>query len=172
MADPFLGEIRVFGFNFPPRCWGFCAGQLLTIQQNTALFSILGTFYGGDGRTTFALPNFPGRMAKGAGQGPGLPPYYIGQMDGGEGVQLITGEMPSHAHDWRVSIEGANYKIPAPTRAYASSNPNAYAPVSPNVPMAQQTIGMTGQSLPHSNIQPSLAISYCIALEGVYPKRP
>lgn len=172
MADPFIGEIRVFGFKFAARGWAYCNGQLLPIAQNTALFSIIGNFYGGDGRTNFALPNFQGCMAKGSGQGGGLPPYTIGQTGGGEGVQLIPQEMASHAHDWKVSIEAANYKIPAPNRAYASSNPNAYAAVSPNVAMAQQTIGMTGQSLPHSNIQPSLAISYCISLQGVFPKRP
>jgi microcystin-dependent protein len=172
MSDPFTGEIRVFGFPFPPRGWAFCDGQLLPIAQNTALFSILGTFYGGDGRTTFALPDFQGRAAKGSGQGPGLPDYPIGQMDGGEGVQLRLEEMASHTHDWKPSIEGANYQIPAPNRSYAASDTNAYTTEAPNVPMAQQTVGMTGQYLPHNNIQPSLVISYCIALEGVYPKRP
>jgi microcystin-dependent protein len=172
MADPFIGEIRVFGFKFPPRGWAFCAGQLMSIQQNTALFAILGTYYGGDGRTNFALPDLQGRMAKGAGQGRGLPPYEIGQRAGGEGVQLVLDQIPSHTHSWRVTIEGANYKIPAPNRSFASSDTNAYAAVAPDAPMAAQTVGMTGQHLPHNNIQPSLVINYCIAIEGVYPKRP
>lgn len=172
MSDPFIGEIRVFGFAFPPRGWAFCAGQLMSISQNTALFSILGTFYGGNGSTTFALPDLQGRMAKGAGQGRGLSAYQIGQQDGGEGVQLRVEEMASHTHDWKPSIEGANYTIPAPNRSFAASDTNAYATVAPLVPMAPQTVGMTGQFLPHNNIQPSLVISYCIALQGVFPKRP
>lgn len=172
MADPFMGEIRVFGFKFPPRGWAFCNGQLLTIQQNTAMFSLLGTTWGGDGRTTFALPDLQGRMPIGSGDGPGLSPRDLGESDGGEGVQLVLGEMPSHPHDWKPSIEAALLNAPSPVRSYAASVPNAYQPGTADINMAPQTIGMTGQSLPHLNIQPSLAISFCIALQGVFPKRP
>jgi microcystin-dependent protein len=171
MADPYMAEIRVFGYVFPPRGWAFCNGQLMTISQNTALFSILGTRFGGDGRVNFALPDMRGRMPMNWGDGRGLSPRDIGEPGGVEGVQLRLAEIPNHPHQWKPSTRPANQPIPAISRSYASSDPNAYAASAVNVTMAPQTVGMSGDNVPHSNLQPSLAINFCIALEGIYPPR-
>jgi microcystin-dependent protein len=171
VSDPFTGEIRMFGFNFAPRGWATCDGQLLSISQNTALFSILGTFYGGNGSTTFALPNLADRMPMGAGQGNGLSFRPIGQSGGTPTVSLLRNEMPQHNHGWKPSTEPANLKQPNPTRSFAAASANAYAPGNPTSKLAAQTIGETGQSQPHSNIQPSLGVLFCVALQGDYPKR-
>lgn len=172
MSDPFIAEIRMFGFNFPPRGWATCDGQLMSISQNTALFSIIGTTFGGDGRSTFALPDLRDRMPMHAGQGRGLSPRYVGERGGAASVSLRDTEMPSHQHAWKPSTEPANLKIPSPSRSFAASNPDAYAPGAPAATMAPQTITVTGQGLPHTNIQPSLCLLFCIALEGFYPQRP
>ena len=174
MSEPFLGEIATFAFNFPPRHWAVCAGQLLPIQQNTALFSILGTFYGGNGSTTFALPNLQGRVPVGVGQGRGLSPYDIGQAGGVSSVTLTQKEMPQHRHPWHANPDPADLNIPSPTRAMAGSfGGNAYVmPNGTEQNMAFDTIGTAGLGAPHDNMQPSLAVLFCIALSGHYPKRP
>lgn len=174
MTEPFTGEIALFAFNFPPRNWAVCAGQLLPIAQNTALFSLLGTHYGGDGRTTFALPNLQGRVPVGAGQGRGLSPYVIGQSGGAESVTLTQKEMPQHRHPWRANPDPADLNIPSPTRSMAgSSGGNAYVvPNGTEQRMAFDTVGLTGLGLPHSNLQPSLNVLFCIAIYGIYPQRP
>lgn len=184
MAEPFIGEIRAFGFNFAPVNWAFCNGQLLPISQNTALFSIIGTVYGGDGKVTFALPNLQGRSAVGQGQGPGLSAYVLGEVTGTPEVTLLTTEMPGHRHSLqgRVTMQSsmltagpaANSKL---SRAVTleGSNPPAtmiYSNVdSVNALMAPQTIGVTGGMQPHANQQPYLVLNYCICLQGVYPPK-
>lgn len=172
--DPFIGEVILFGGNFAPRGWALCDGQLLPISQYSALFSILGTTYGGDGRTTFALPDLRGRSAIHQGNGPGLSDYRLGQKGGVEEVTLTTGQMPAHKHT--ASIE-ATAPIP---RGGASSTPvgsymaegGVYA-TSKNTTMAADAIavGNTGSSFPHENRQPYLVLNYIIALQGVFPSR-
>jgi microcystin-dependent protein len=178
--DPFVAEIRIFPFNFAPRGWAFCDGQLLAISQNTALFSLLGTTYGGDGKSTFALPNMQGNVPMHWGNGAGLTQRFIGEQDGTETVTLLLGEMPIHPHGV-MSVPG---NLPANTNkpggnAFGKAvqgNPYAPPPATPNpptnpTPMASQTIGMTGNNLPHNNMQPYLTLSFCIALQGVFPPR-
>ncbi|HEY0801711.1 MAG TPA: tail fiber protein [Steroidobacteraceae bacterium] len=168
MAEPFLGEIRLFAGNFAPRGWAFCAGQLLPIAQNTALFSLIGTNYGGDGRTTFQLPNFQGCVAVHQGNGPGLSPYVIGQTGGSATEELTTAQLPTHVHPIGASSSPATTGAPGAGVALAVASANVYgAPV--NVaPMASQQVG-GGQ--PHNNAQPYLALSYIIALQGIFPSR-
>ena len=174
MSDPFLAEIKLMGCNFAPRGFAFCAGQLLTIQQNTALFSLIGTFYGGDGRTTFALPNLQGQVPIMVGQGPGLSPYDLGETAGTPTVTLQTGNLPEHTHSVRASAEQANLPVPGPDRLFANSmNGNIYQSETQGVtPLAQDSVTFTGSSAPHTNLQPSVALNFVIALEGIYPKRP
>lgn len=176
MADPFVAEIRAFPFNFAPKGWARCDGQLLPISQNTALFSLLGTTYGGDGKSTFALPNLMGRVPLHPGQGPGLSDRYLGESGGAESVQLISSEMPSHNHPVRASTDSATLRAPAgagPARALgAPSNGLLYAePGGAQVPMAQEAVTVAGGDLPHNNMQPYLTVTYCIALQGVFPPR-
>ncbi|MCY0093640.1 phage tail protein [Hoeflea ulvae] len=187
MADPFVGEIRLFGFNFEPRGWAFCAGQILPISQNTALFSLIGTFYGGDGRTTFALPDLRGRAALSYGRGPGLSDYQIGQKEGTETVTLNTTEMPAHTHSLTgvtgtASLHGVSQGggESSPAGNYMAALDDAYAASGTEVAMnansvkvslAGGQVGTTGGSLPHNNMQPSLACNYCIALVGIFPSR-
>ncbi|MGB1207370.1 MAG: phage tail protein [Chitinophagales bacterium] len=166
--EPFIGQIQAFGFNFAPRGWAKCDGQLLPISQNTALFSLLGTTYGGDGRTTFALPDLRGRLPMHQGQGAGLSNHPIGQQSGQEQVTLTSVEMPSHNH----SLHGIR-------KAGQSAGPkygvvrNDYAPSdgTPNVSLGTDTVMPTGGGQPHNNMQPYLAVNYCIALEGAFPAR-
>ena len=184
MSDPFIGEIRSFGFNFAPRGWAFCAGQLLSISQNTALFSLLGTTYGGNGTTTFALPDLRGRSALHAGSGPGLSAYALGEVTGQETETVLTTQMPSHTHVVSISTN----TVPNP---HLSSVPAAgnwaseyedigstqflkmYKPPPAGVPvtMAPQTLGLTGGGQPHANQQPYLTVNYCICMNGVFPAR-
>jgi len=179
MSDPFVAEIRIFPFNFPPTGWAFCDGQLLPISQNTALFSLLGTFYGGDGKSTFALPNLQGATPLFWGQGSGLSLYDIGQ-DGGEPTHtLSTQELPSHPHT-----------LNAQTATGSSSDPNGntlcegqfsnqtssgavqyYSTTAPNVNMSPNATGFTGGNGPHNNMMPYLTLNFCIALQGIYPPR-
>jgi microcystin-dependent protein len=175
VSQPFLGEIKIMANNFPPRGYAVCAGQLLTIQQNTALFSILGTYYGGDGRTTFALPNLQSRTPIMVGQGPGLSDYELGETAGFPGISLTPEELPQHTHTVSGSAENANLPLPGYDRLFANSIDGSIyqSAVSGNLsPLAKQTITPTGDSAPHNNIQPSLALNIVIALEGIYPKRP
>src|SRR3954468_4314950 len=123
MADPFVAEIRVFGFQFAPKGWAFCDGQLLPISQNTALFSLLGTNYGGDGKSTFGLPDIQGSVVVGQGQGPGLSEYFLGEASGEQTVTLLPSEMALHSHGLQGSIDDAQFQSPDPTREFASSSP-------------------------------------------------
>ena len=173
MSDPFVAEIRIFGFNFAPKGWAFCNGQLLPISQNTALFSLLGTTYGGDGKSTFALPDMQGNAPMQPGQGQGLSLRDLGEMSGVDNVTLLVSEMPVHPHTLNCSIDDADLRIPAPTRSMAkSSGGNMYAPGNGNQMMAFQALPPAGGSLPHNNMQPYLTLNFCIALQGVFPQRP
>jgi microcystin-dependent protein len=172
MADQFVGEIRAVGFNFPPKGWAFCDGQLLPLSQNTALFSLLGTFYGGDGKSTFALPDLRGAVPVGQGQGPGLGEYFLGEMTGTQTVTLLQSEMPAHTHTLRARNDPAELQAPAPARAFARSTAGfAYLPAAPNVALNPQVAAVAGGSLPHNNMQPSLVMNFVIALQGIFPQR-
>lgn len=172
MADPFVAEIRIFPFNFAPKGWAFCNGQLMPISQNTALFSLLGTTYGGDGKSTFALPDLQGNAPLHPGQGPGLSLYDLGQQGGVEFATLLQSEMPAHQHVLRAhGADPGDNNTPAPALAYAKSN-NGSAYVAPgNVNMNFQYLGLAGGSLPHNNMMPYLTLNFCIALQGVFPPR-
>jgi microcystin-dependent protein len=174
MSDPFVAEIRVVGFNFAPTGWAQCDGQLLPISQNTALFSLLGTFYGGDGKSTFALPDIQGQVVIHPGQGPGLSEYFIGQQGGSETTTLLQSEMPLHAHGAQGSIDDGQFQAPAPDRALAVSSPGfAYqSNTTQNLTqMNPQALGIAGSSLPHNNLQPYLVLNFIIAMQGVFPPR-
>ncbi len=178
--EPFVGQIMMVGFNFAPRGWAFCNGQLISISSNSALFSLLGTIYGGDGRTTFALPNLQGRCAVGMGHGPGLSDRRIGSTFGSETVALNQNEMPSHTHQLmgsntdattsdptngtlakdNVTIERGNPAIPV----------NGYGSGAANVAMGA-SISNSGGSQAHNNMQPSIGMNYIIALQGIFPSR-
>lgn len=172
--DPFIAEIRILPCNFAPKGWAFCNGQLLSISQNTALFSLLGTTYGGDGRSTFALPNLQGRAPMHPGQGPGLSLHDLGEQGGTETVSLLEAEIPSHSHTMRAN-NGDGF-FPTPTNN-VSSGPGAdrdlfwYKGGTPNSTMKADALGISGGSLPHNNMMPYLTINFCIALQGVYPPR-
>ena len=175
MSDPFLAEIRIFPFNFPPTGWAWCNGQLMPLSQNTALFALLGTTYGGDGKSTFALPDLRGRAPMHPGQGPGLSPYDLGQSGGADAVPLIEAEMPAHSHNLMANAaDPANVQGPSPEVVLARSSPFIYKalPVNDAAPMAGQAIAPSGGSLPHNNLQPYLTVSFCIALQGIFPPRP
>ena len=168
MSEPFLGMIAIYGFNFAPRGWAFCNGQILAIAQNTALFSLLGTTYGGNGQTTFALPNLQSRVPIHFGQGPGLSSYDLGQSAGSESVTLTTNQMPQHNHivnatDAEVSGGGS------PANNFIAKGGFYGTPA--DITMAPTMIGITGGSQPTSIIQPYLALNFCIALEGIFPSR-
>jgi microcystin-dependent protein len=174
MADPFVAEIRIFPFNFAPKGWAFCDGQILPLSQNTALFSLLGTTYGGDGKSNFALPNLQGMAPLHAGQSPGLSLYDLGQTAGEQAVTLLDSEMPAHSHGAQGST-GSNQVSPA-GNAWASGQKlgggNIYAPSGANnVQMSPSAMSPTGGNLPHNNMQPYLTLNFCIALQGVYPPR-
>lgn len=171
MSDPFVAEIRIFPFNFPPVGWAFCDGQLLPISQNTALFSLLGTTYGGDGKSTFALPNLQGMVAVQSGQGQGLSLRDLGEVGGSETVTLLESEIPAHAHGLRVSPDDGDLSNPSPTRALARSSGGFAYDAAPNASMSPAAMGTAGGSFPHNNLQPYLVLSYCIALQGVFPPR-
>ena len=170
MADPFLGQISIFSFAFAPKGWAVCNGQLLSIAQNQALFSLLGTTYGGDGVTTFALPNMQTRAAVSQGQGPGLSPYVLGQVGGEAGHSLTAQEMPSHTHGAQPASDTTQK---SPQAGYWAPNiqGNAiYSTVSAGT-MSANAVGVSGNSQTHNNMQPNLALSFCIALVGVFPSR-
>lgn len=178
MADPFLGEIRIVGFSYPPRGWAVCDGGLIAIQQNSALFSILGTTYGGNGTTTFGLPNLQGNAAMHWGTTPGLTPTVIGQIQGTDTVTLTSSQLPTHTHILQGGTPNAApgaqaVATPSPTALLSNSNPQlAYAPsATPPVAFSPVAITATGGNQPHSNAQPRLAMLYCIALEGIFPAR-
>lgn len=180
MANPFLAEIRPFPYNFPPKGWAFCQGQLLSISQNTALFSILGTTYGGNGTSNFALPNLQGSVPIGQGQGPGLSSYQLGEMSGVENQTLQSNEMPRHTHALPAFASSASATTPAanvaPAEGHAggragSFHVNTYTTQAPGTALAPGAVTAIGGGVPHNNMQPSLVISWCIALQGVFPSR-
>ncbi len=173
MADPFVAEIRIFPFNFAPRGWAFCDGQLLPLSQNTALFSLLGTTYGGNGKSNFALPNLQGSVPMFWGQGPGLSLRDIGETGGSETVSLLESEIPSHSHSMMAATDIADQNSPSTTRVLTiSNNGAAYAPgTSPLVNMSDQALAPAGGDAPHNNMMPYLTLSFCIALQGVFPPR-
>ena len=174
MSDQFVAEIRIFPFNFPPTGWAFCDGQLLPLSQNTALFSLLGTTYGGDGKSTFALPNLQGSAPMQPGQGQGLSLRDLGEASGVESITLLVSEMPLHTHGLRCSIDDADLSIPQPTRSLARSSSNMYANTinGGTSQMAFQALPPAGGGLPHNNMQPYLTLNFCIALQGIFPQRP
>jgi len=171
MADPFVAEIRVVGFNFPPTGWAFCNGQLMPISQNTALFSLLGTVYGGDGKSTFALPDIEGNCVIHPGQGQGLSLYDQGQIGGEQFVTLLQSEMPFHNHGAQGSIDDGQFQAPAPDRQLANSTPGFAYQSTGTANMNFQQLAISGGSLPHNNVMPSLVLNFVIALQGVFPPR-
>lgn len=175
MADPFVAEIRIFGFTFAPRGWAFCNGQILPISQNTALFSLLGTTYGGNGQSTFALPNMQDSAPMHPGQGPGLSLHDLGEQGGSDSVTLLESEMPAHTHFMRAhNGDQADAQTPSPNTSLAqSANGFAYqSTVNQNLtPLNFQILTPAGGSLPHNNMMPYLTLNFCIALQGVFPPR-
>lgn len=173
MADPFVAEIRIFPFNFAPRGWAFCDGQLLPLSQNTALFALLGTTYGGNGKSNFALPDLQGRAPMHPGQGPGLSLHDLGETGGSETVALLQSEIPNHNHALRVdSLDPGEDRTPAGEYLARSTGGNLYSDPAGNlVPMSPNALGPAGGSLPHNNMQPFLTLNFNIALQGVFPPR-
>ena len=175
MSDPFIGQITMFGGNFAPRGWAFCDGQLLAISQNTALFSILGTTYGGDGVSTFALPDLRGRASIHPGHGPGLSQYHLGEKGGAETVTLTTAQIPSHSH--ALNINSSNGNTANGTNAVLAGFGTSAPPVgnftssAPNAAASATSISNTGGSQAHSNVQPFLCVNFIIATVGIYPSR-
>jgi microcystin-dependent protein len=174
MADPFVAEIRIFPFNFAPRGWAWCDGQLLPLSQNTALFSLLGTTYGGNGKSNFALPDLQGRAPMHPGQGPGLSLHDLGETGGSETVTLLESEIPAHTHTWRASSEIADLQGPNNSRVMArSASATAYQNTTNVnlVSLAPETLAPAGGDAPHNNLQPFLTFYFNIALQGVFPPR-
>jgi microcystin-dependent protein len=174
MADPFVAEIRMFPFNFAPKGWAFCDGQILPLSQNTALFSLLGTTYGGDGKSNFALPNLQGNVPMHPGQGTGLSEHFLGEAAGEETVTLIQAEMPAHSHAFQATTQPGEDPAPAPTEALGRSvGGNLYQTNAAQniVQLAATAAAPAGGSQPHNNLQPYLTLNFNIALQGVYPPR-
>jgi microcystin-dependent protein len=167
VSEPFLGEIKLLPFNFAPRGYAFCAGQILPIAQNTALFSLLGTTFGGNGQTTFALPDLRGRVPVSSGQGPGLSNYDLGEVTGTETVTLTSNQMPAHNH--LVNANNAAADATRPGNNYPGTS--AYSTTNGGNTMNPAVIAQAGGSQPFSNVQPLLVLNFCIALEGIFPSR-
>lgn len=180
MSNPFVAEIRIFPFNFAPKGWAFCDGQLLPLSQNTALFSLLGTTYGGDGKSNFALPNVQGSLPLHSGQGAGLQLWDLGQQEGTEFVTLLQSEMPSHPHNFMASTNDATSNDPQnalpAVGAWAVAADGGIVPMyvaaAPNAQMSPNAIAVAGGGQPHNNLMPYLTLNFCIALQGVFPARP
>lgn len=170
MADAYIGEIRIFGFDFAPRFWAACNGQLLSIQQNAALFSILGTTYGGNGSTTFALPDLRGRTPVHWGQGPGLSAYNLGQVGGSENVTLTSTQLPQHTHVVNASSNTADLSSPD-TNFFASGGQAVYNSGAPDAAMSPLAMLPTGGSQPHPNLAPYSVLNFSICLAGIFPSR-
>ena len=180
MTEPFLGEIRILSFTFAPRGWALCDGQILSINQNQALFSLLGTTYGGDGQTTFALPNLRGRWMVGQGSGPGLSSRTMGEVAGQATVALPTGEMPSHTHAL-IGVQGSLVpnRSTSPAGRYWSNEPKAvpgpqrppYLTGQPNTTLNPGALSNAGGGQPHENRPPYLVLSFAMALQGIFPSR-
>lgn len=173
MADPFVAEIRIFPFNFAPKGWAWCDGQLLPLSQNTALFSLLGTTYGGNGKSNFALPDLQGRAPMHPGQGPGLSLHDLGETGGSDTVSLLESEIPSHSHFMRAhDIDLGELNAPANNRSLArSANATAYTSSANLVNMSDAALTPAGGDQPHNNLMPYLTFYFCIALQGVFPPR-
>jgi microcystin-dependent protein len=172
MADPFVAEIRIFPFNFAPKGWAWCDGQLLPLSQNTALFSLLGTTYGGNGKSNFALPDLQGRAAMHPGQGPGLSLHDLGETGGSETVSLLESEMPAHSHGFQASNQPGEDPQAVGESFARSVGANLYqASSSGLVTMSDQAVAPAGGDQPHNNMQPYLTFYFCIALQGVFPPR-
>ena len=171
--DPFVAEIRIFPFNFAPKGWAWCDGQLLPLSQNTALFSLLGTTYGGNGKSNFALPDFQGAAPMHPGQGPGLSLHDLGEMGGSDTVTLLEAEIPSHAHGAMANLNPSNLAAPTSARSLARSAPGSAYKASPtaNASFAPEALAPAGGDQPHNNLQPYLTFYFNIALQGVYPPR-
>jgi microcystin-dependent protein len=170
MADPFLAEIRIFGFQFAPTGWGFCDGTILPIAQNTALFSLLGTTYGGNGQTTFALPNLKGSFPLHAGAGPGLSARDLGEQGGSEVHALTLSQMPVHTHVMNGGTSEPRQASPGGTPGASPARPYHPGPANANAHAAALQVAGAGQ--PHNNMPPYLTLNFCIALTGVFPQRP
>ncbi len=178
--DPILGEIRLLPYSFAPRNWALCQGQLMAIAQNTALFSLLGTYYGGDGRTTFALPDLRGRAVVSPGQGAGLSSYALGEITGTPNETLVSAQMPMHTHNLTgtVKVSSANGGATSPAAGVWAMSPGKeeYAEAQGTSSLAADLITgistATGDGQPHENMMPYLALNYCIATVGIYPARP
>ena len=173
MADPFVAEIRIFPFNFAPKGWAWCDGQLMPLSQNTALFSLLGTTYGGDGKSNFALPDLQGRAPMHPGQGPGLSLHDLGETGGSETVTLLESEMPAHNHAYRdhdIDLGENNPTISVPAARPVRKRDDLHRPSRPAA-MSPQALALAGGDQPHNNLQPYLTCYFCIALQGVFPPR-
>jgi microcystin-dependent protein len=176
MSDPFVAEVRIFPFNFPPKGWAFCDGQLLPLSQNTALFSLLGTTYGGDGKSTFALPDMQGSACMQPGQGQGLSLRDLGEMSGVESITLLQSEIPLHTHTLQgFTVAGTLFGPDANglsvlTRSAGGAVYNTT--INNFVQMAPQALAPAGGGLPHNNMQPYLTLNFCIAMQGIFPARP
>ena len=172
MGTPYLGEIRNFGFTFAPVGWAQCAGQLMSIAQNTALFSLLGTTYGGNGVSTFALPDLRGRVPVGMGNGPGLTPRVQGEVSGTENTTVLVSNLPAHNHPLNAKTGVGNQAAPTGHLLAASDQRNSqYTSAGIDTALAATSIGNTGSGIPINNMQPYLATNYCIALNGIFPSR-
>jgi microcystin-dependent protein len=175
VSNPFLAEIRIFPFNFAPKGWAFCDGQILPLSQNTALFSLLGTTYGGDGKSNFALPNMAGNAPMHPGQGPGLSLHDLGETGGSDTVTLLESEIPSHPHSLQASARTANLNDPNPNNALGRTTPQKLYKLPAGAPavqaMSDQSIAPAGGDQPHNNLMPYLTLNFCIALQGVFPPR-
>ena len=174
MADPFVAEIRIYPFNFAPKGWAFCDGQLLPLSQNTALFSLLGTTYGGNGKSNFALPDLQGRGAMQPGQGPGLSLHDLGETGGSDTVSLLESEIPAHSHALQSQAATANRTNPVGNSIARVAGATPYASAAGNpplVPMSDQALAPAGGDQPHNNMMPYLTFNFCIALQGVFPPR-
>jgi microcystin-dependent protein len=176
MSSPFLAEIRIFAGNFAPRGWATCDGQIMSIAQNTALFSLLGTTYGGNGQTTYGLPNFQGSAPMQQGQGPGLTDRSLGELGGSPNVTLIQTEMPAHTHQFLAGAaagRGGGTNVPTGNDLASGTSPDTiYGPSGANLQMSPQMLLPTGGSQPHNNMSPYLVLTFIIATAGIFPARP
>ncbi|PWK50753.1 phage tail protein [Pleionea mediterranea] len=178
MSEPFIAEIRMWACNFAPRSWAFCNGQLLPISENTALFALIGTIYGGDGRTTMALPNLSDRVPMNPGNGPGLTPRRLGERSGQKEVTLTEAQLPQHDHILNGVAEGGNSGQPSEAHFMGQDVDSAAEIISYtsdqmslNANLSPQSLANAGQSLAHENRQPLMGINFCIALQGLFPSR-
>lgn len=171
MADPFVAEIRIFPFNFAPKGWAWCDGQLLPLSQNTALFSLLGTTYGGNGKSNFALPDLQGRAPMHPGQGPGLSLHDLGETGGSDTVTLLESEVPVHNHVLNASLADASERTPGGNLPASAVGVGLYVNQPGTAPMADSALAPAGGDAPHNNLMPYLTFYFCIALQGVFPPR-